>query len=123
MSSVSVPLLDNRNTKEIKKLDEEKKELRYNKGVQRVRKNHQYTVINSSSTLNQSSKALNTPKDSDNKMPKRRFDTFKNERYNNKNHVVYESINNKSNDNTNTITVLKNQKLTISMKKKRNSKK
>ena len=121
ISSVSVTVLDTRSRREKKKIEEEKKkELRLSKGLPRVRKNHQFVEINSSSKMNQSSKVIDVNRDFDNKI-QRKSDTFNSEHDDNykKNNYVYKSVYNKTNDNNNKFDVMKNQKLTITMRKKK----
>ena len=102
--------------KKKKKIDEEKKDLRLSKGFQRFKKN-QIMESKSSYKLNKTSKVAEMAKDLGNKMQKK-LDNFNDD--NNKNNVIYESVNN--NNNNNMINVLKNQKLTKSIKKKKASK-
>ena len=116
-STIAVTFLDNKNKKDKdkKKIDEEKKELRLSKGFQRFKKN-QISESKSGYKLNKSSKVQDMAKDLENKIQKKHDNEHDD---NNKKKVVYESVN--TNDN-NMINVLKNQKLTKSLKKKKASK-
>ena len=70
--------------------------------------------------MNQSSKVIDVNRDFDNKI-QRKSDTFNSEHDDNykKNNYVYKSVYNKTNDNNNKFDVMKNQKLTITMRKKK----
>ena len=105
--------------KEKKKIDQEKKELRLSKAMQRIKKK-QGGEQSTGTKLNKSTKVADMAKELENKMLKR-DETNITEGNENDDVIIYENV--ESNDNNEVVNVLKNQQLTKSMKKKKSAKK
>ena len=119
-ASVSFKVSEDKNKIEKKKIDEEKKELRMSKAMQRLKKNQNQKQNTEGNTTkaNKSSKVAEMAKALESKMQnKGQNDTEGN---NTHTEVIYEIVDNVDNDNM--VNVLQNQKLTKSLKKKKSAK-
>jgi hypothetical protein len=124
--SVKFNLGDSSDKKDKKKIDEEKKNLRISKAMQRIKKGKDSRENNSAYKSTKSAKVANLVKELENNM-QRRADTIVEEGNtpNNTNNTVifYEQGEELAKDNDNVVNVLKNQQLTKSVKKKKTVKK
>jgi len=117
---------DDSEKKEKKKIDEEKKNLRLSKAMQRIKKSQAQNNDSSPPIkTSKSTKVANLAKQLENNM-QRRADTLTefDINNNNKSELIYDNGENNSNiGNDNMVNVLQNQQLTKSIKKKKTAKK
>ena len=108
---VSFNVANDNGTKKDKKIDEEKKELRLSKAMQRIKKK-QGGDANNAAKLRKSNKISEMAKNLENNMQRKNAASTEE---NNGNDVIYDDID----DNDNVVNVLKNQQLSKSIKKKK----
>ena len=114
--SVTFNVANDNGAKKDKKLDEEKKELRLSKAMQRIKKK-QGGDGNSASKLRKSNKVSEMAKELESKMSKRSGTLTEGNDVGTNNEVIYDEV--EINDNDNVVNVLKNQQLSKSIKKKK----
>ena len=114
--SVTFNVANDNGAKKEKKLDEEKKELRLSKAMQRIKKK-QGGDGNSASKLRKSNKVSEMAKELESKMSKRSGSLTEGNDVSTNNEVIYDEV--EINDNDNVVNVLKNQQLSKSIKKKK----